>query len=55
MVLGDLHTFTITAGSVWEKKNFQAFHISGYSPKYRIKYKDKIYFTFNSARLEINI
>lgn len=46
MVLGDFHTFTIIAGSAWEKKNLQPFHISGNSSKYRIKYKDKIFVTF---------
>lgn len=37
-------------GTVWEKKNLQLFHVTGYSPKYGIKYKDKMcYFYFCKA------
>lgn len=53
VVLGDLYTFTMWA--VQEKKKSSAFPYSGYSLKYSIKYKDKIYVTFTSARFEINI
>lgn len=54
IVLGDLYTFTMWA--VQEKKEkSSAFSYNGYSLKYRIKYKDKIYVTFTSARFEISI